>query len=266
MHTAAIVLLVCLLFERLSGAENAVREVPAYTQSSIANAASNEIGVLAPNTIAYLKGEGLSFVTRELLPGDIPASGALPALLPGTGVRVSVGNLAAQIFYVSPVQVNFLIPASLRAGQFEVQVVLNGTSGPRVPVRIRDAAPAFFEAPEGFALSARADGSVILPDQPARPGDIVVTYATGLGATIPAQEYGQLAREAAPLRDAAQSKLVLGGREIAADDILYMGISPGFAGLYQINWKIPEWAGPDMEIRLTSSGFESKAGVRAAIR
>lgn len=263
---AARVLLAVLLFERLFGAENAVREVPAYTPSSVANAASNEIGALAANTIAYIKGDGLAFVTRALQPQDVPASGIMPTVLPGTGVRVSVGNIAAQIYYVSPKQVNFLVPANLRPGAFDLQVFVDGVVGPRVPVRVAESAPAFFEAPEGYALSARADGSVLLPEQPAEPGEVVVTYATGLGDTAPAQTYGQIARSAAWIRNLAGARVSLGGREIDSDDILYMGVSPGFAGLYQINWKIPEWAESGMELRLTIGEGKSKEGLKLAIR
>lgn len=263
---AARVLLAFLLFERLFGAENAVREAPSYTPSSIANAASNEIGALAPNTIAYIKGDGLSFLTRALQPQDVPVSGIMPTVLPGTGVRVSVGNIAAQIYYVSPKQINFLVPSNLRPGPFEVQVFADGVVGPRVPVRIAGAAPAFFEAPEGHALSARVDGSVVLPDQPAAPGDILITYATGLGETAPSQTYGQIARTAAWIRDPAAAQLTLGGREIVSDDILYMGVSPGFAGLYQINWKVPEWAVSGMELRLAVGEAKSKEGLRVGLR
>lgn len=263
---AARVLLAILLFERLFGAENAVREVPAYTPSSIANAASNEIGALAPNTIAYIKGDGLSFVTRALQQQDVPASGIMPTVLPGTGVRVSVGNIAAQIYYVSPKQVNFLVPANLRPGPFELQVFVDGVVGPRVPVKVAEAAPAFFEAPEGYALSAQPDGSVILPEQPVAPGSVVVTYATGLGETAPAQTYGQVARAAAWIRNPGNARLLLGDREVDPDNILYMGISPGFAGLYQINWKIPEWAENGMEFRLSMGEAKSKQGLKLAIR
>jgi uncharacterized protein (TIGR03437 family) len=148
----------------------------------------------------------------------------MPTVLPGTGVRVSVGNIAAQIYFVSPRQVNFLVPPNLRPGAAEVQVFVDGLVGPRVPVRLNRASPAFFEGVSGFALTAHVDGRLVLPADPAGPGDVVVSYATGLGETSPSQVYGQIPRAAAWIRDFDTFKLTIADRAVDTDDIL-SGIS-----------------------------------------
>src|SRR5438132_9456815 len=94
---------------------SANREAPSYSGASIVNAADNQPGPLAPNAIATLYGTGLAYITKAISPQDI-RGGLLPTILPGTGVRVLVGNLPANIYFVSPTQINFLVPSSLLSG------------------------------------------------------------------------------------------------------------------------------------------------------
>jgi hypothetical protein len=67
---------------------------PSYTTSSIVNSADGQTGPLAPNMIGTIYGTGLSYVTRSLAPADV-IGGVLPTTLPGTGVTVLVGLIAA---------------------------------------------------------------------------------------------------------------------------------------------------------------------------
>ena len=93
-----------------------VNDGPSYTAAGIVNAADNETHSLAPNTLASLYGVRLSYVTAAISPSDIQG-GVLPTVLPGTGVHVTVGNLPATMYYVSPDQINFLVPANLLPGR-----------------------------------------------------------------------------------------------------------------------------------------------------
>src|ERR1700694_1297248 len=107
---------------------------PTYTSDSIVNAADNQPGALAPNAIGTIYGAGLAFTTRAIGADDIK-EGMLPTVVPGTGVRVSVGGILANIYFVSPGQINFLVPALLTAGPSYVQVFLDGRAGPQVSLQ-----------------------------------------------------------------------------------------------------------------------------------
>ncbi len=262
---AALVLLAVCVFACPLGAESATRQAPTYTQSSIVNAASNQPGAFAPNTIVALYGSDLAFVTRELRPEDV-RDGTMPTLLPGSGVRVLISRISAQIYFVSPGQVNLLIPSNLRTGPADLQLTLDGRAGPVVPIRLEDAAPALFEQAGGYAVAARGDGSVVWLDTPVVPGDVVVLYATGLGETVPPLRYGEIARGAASVKDAAEVRVIVDGRMSAAEDVSYAGVSPGFAGLYQVNWRVPEWAAGDVEVRVAVREARSQAGVKLPVR
>lgn len=237
---------------------------PSYTAAGIVNAADNETHSLAPNTLASLYGVRLSYVTAAISPSDIQG-GVLPTVLPGTGVHVTVGNLPATMYYVSPDQINFLVPANLLPGPSTVQVVLDGHSGPAVKITLASASPALFQLDATTAIVVRPDGSVITQQAPAKPGEIVILYATGLGQTLPPVPYGQLFNDAAPLEQFSNFKLVLGGATAAPGTVQYAGIAPGFAGLYQINVLLPKSAKANPEIRIGFGKVLSMAGIHLPV-
>src|ERR1700747_700181 len=116
---------------------------PFYTADSIANSASSIPGCYAPNTFVTIYGQNLAYVTKAISPEDISA-GTLPTALIGTHVRVLINNIPADIYYVSPPQVNLLIPPLLIAGPAVFQLILDGIAGPAVTINLANAAPAMF--------------------------------------------------------------------------------------------------------------------------
>jgi uncharacterized protein (TIGR03437 family) len=238
---------------RLSGQANG----PSYTSAGIVNAADNHPGPLAPNTLASLYGVRLSYVTLAMSPNDI-LGGMLPTLLPGTGVNVAVGGLAAVVYYVSPDQINFLVPSILKPGPSTVQVVLDGHSGPKVEIALAAASPALFQLDAQNAIAILPDGTLITPQAPAKPGDTIILYATGLGQTVIIIPDLQLFNSADPLEQFADFKLVLDGVAAGPGVVAYAGIAPGFAGLYQINVVLPKSTPANPEIKI---GFASDLSV-----
>ena len=259
---AARILVAALI---LAQAQAADLNSPDYTAAGIVNSADNRPGPLAPNTIASLYGVRLSYVTRGLTPDDI-RGGLLPTVLPGTGVHVLVGNMPAGLYYVSPNQINFLVPANLLPGPSTVQVVLDAHSGPLVNVTLAPAAPGLFQLNAQDAVAVRPDSSVISPDSPARPGDIVILYATGLGQTVPPIPYGEICTEAAPLANLGDFKLLLDGAPASATYVLYAGVAPGFAGLYQLNILLPKSTKANPEIRIGLGDAKSIAGLHLPVQ
>jgi len=237
---------------------------PNYTADGIVNSADNRPGPLAPNTIASLYGVRLSYVTRGLTPDDI-RGGLLPTVLPGTGVRVLVGNMPAGIYYVSATQINFLVPANLLPGPSTVQVVLDAHSGPLVKIMLQSASPELFQLDAQHAVAVRPDGSPITPDSPAHPGDIAILYATGLGQTVPPIPYGQICTEAAPLNQMSDFKLLLDGTKASEEYVQYAGVAPGFAGLYQLNILLPKSIQPNPEIRIGLGDAMSITGLHLPV-
>src|SRR5690242_13821987 len=103
---------VCLVLAALV-ASTAQAAGPVYSAESIVNGANFAPGPLAPNSIATIFGADLAWWT-ETLTQENTRVGALPNSL--ADVRVYVANYPAPLIYVSPTQINFLIPGDLRPG------------------------------------------------------------------------------------------------------------------------------------------------------
>jgi hypothetical protein len=188
---------------------------PCYSAAGIANSAANIAGYFAPNSFLTIYGSNLSYVTGSLGLGDI-SGGKLPidGEIQGTEVGVLIGNLPGYIYYVSPNQVNVLIPSLLIPGPVTIQLQTRGVYGP--PVQ----------------------------------SEVVVLYATGLGATSPAIASGELPAAAWPLADLSSFQVQLNGVALDSKSIQYAGDAPGFAGLFQINLQLPANCPSNPEIRI----------------
>jgi len=138
--------------------------------------------------------------------------------------------------------------------------------GPKAEFRLREAAPALYQLNETTAIALKADGSVAAPESPARAGEVVVLFATGLGETAPSFPRGAIATAAAQIVRRDEFRVLLDRSPVPAGNIAYVGTAPGFAGLYQINVWLPEGAGEDPEIELLLGGEISPPGIRIPVR
>jgi uncharacterized protein (TIGR03437 family) len=222
---------------------------PFYTADSIANTASSIAGFYAPNTFVTIYGQGLAYVKRAMTQDDIRA-GMLPTVLIGTGVRVLINSIPADIYYVSPTQVNLLIPTLLVAGPAIIQLIVDGLAGPPISITLDAAAPAMFQLDANTVLATHLDYSLVTAAAPAVAGEEIVLYATGLGPTIPAAIPNQIPEEIAWLASMSSFQIVLNGVPIDPLRIDYAGVTPGYAGLYQINFRLPNDAPQNPEIRV----------------
>ena len=238
---------------------------PSYSAASIVNSATNVPGPLAPNMIATIYGKDLCYVTRAIGPDDVRGN-VLPTALIGTGVRVFVAGLAAVIYYASPNQINFVVPSNLKAGAATVQLARDGLSGPEVGVTLVDSSPGFFQLDAVTVVAAFPDGSVVTKEKPAQGGQVIVLYAGGMGQTNPKTDYGVVPAIPAMILRMAELEVTLDGIPVDRPLIFYAGITPGFAGLYQVNLILPADAPPDPEIRVRIGNQSSPAGIHVPIR
>lgn len=265
---AARALLAGLSIARLLlGADTEARRfAPSYASSTVVHAASQQSGTFAPNTIVTLYGRQLAYVTRAIGAADV-RDGLMPTVLSGTGVKVLIDNVPAPIYFVSPGQVNFLLPVGLKEGVRKLHLSLDGIAGPVVEFRLAASAPGLFLRQPGQALAVRLDGTLAGSENPARPGDTLILFATGLGQTEGAPpRAGEVAKAAAALLAIDGFAVKLNDRPLPRDHIYYAGLAPGFAGLYQINLRVPDDAPADPEIRLVTMDAESPVAVRLPLR
>ena len=246
---AAIGLLAALVAGPLLADTSGNSGAPTYSADSIANSAANVVGLYAPNTFLSIYGRNLANVTRAIGPDDIRA-GMLPTALIGTGVRVLINSVAANMYYVSPGQVNVLVPTSLVPGPARLQLINNGVAGPEANITLGSAAPALFQLDARIVIATHGNGPLVSAQAPAQRGETVVLYATGLGVTLPPGTPNQIPQTAAQVAELSSFRVLLNGVAVDPRGILYAGVTPGFAGLFQINLKIPEDAPANPEIRI----------------
>jgi uncharacterized protein (TIGR03437 family) len=171
---------------------------------------------------------------------------AAPGLpLPTTlaGASITVNGQPAPLFFVSPTQINFQFPFEVTGAQALVQVTtLDGATTLLVPVM--PAAPAIIA---GGIIHA-ATGAPVNADNPARAGEVLTLFATGLGVTNPAVPSGAPA-PSAPLAVTASPVTVI-MRDWSAN-VVFSGLAPGSVGLYQVSFVVPD--GPSGIVQLTVS-------------
>jgi uncharacterized protein (TIGR03437 family) len=236
---------------------------PFYSSDSIVNAATQTPGALAPNAIATLYGQDLAFSTRAVVSTDV-VRGGLPTEL--DGVQVWFNAQPCPLFYISPTQINFLVPYRAVAGTVSITVTRDGVAGLPVNIEVHETSPGLFLWGDNQPVAVHLNGELISNESPALPGEIVVIYAGGLGHTMPDIPGGQLATAAFPIRFAPQLQILLDGIACPPGSILYAGLTPGFAGLYQINLRLPPDTPQSPEIQLVIGGDSSPGYIRLAIQ
>src|SRR5579863_5469732 len=112
---------------------------PVYSALSIVNAASQTVETLAPNTIATIYGTNLSWTTHAITTDDLNG-GTLPVSL--DGVSVYVNGILSNLLYISPGQINFLIPYDLVVPTVTIYVTRQGVGGPPATIQLALTAPA----------------------------------------------------------------------------------------------------------------------------
>ncbi len=165
-------------------------------------------------------------------------------------VRVYLNGAAVPLFYVSETQLNFMIPHKQIPGKAILRVARQGISGPEVTVTIVDVAPALFVTVDDYVIATHGDASVITPEAPAEGGEIIVIYATGLGKLDKNPDAGEIPQYVSRILKFSELKVRVGGAEISGDAIKYAGLTPGSAGLYQLNVELPRDLGADPELRV----------------
>ena len=233
---------------------------PAITLA--ANAEGEDL-TIAPNMWVEIKGANLAPAgMARIWQGSDFVNGKMPTQV--SGVSVTVDGKSAFVYYVSPTQVNVLTPPD--ALSFNPQVVLtnNGAQSPPFSALGQTVAPSFFVLGDGQHLVAtHADNSLVGPPAfsvpgytftPAKPGETIVLYANGFGATSVPLVSGS-ATQIGTLNPLPQ--VTIGGTSAA---VQFAGlISPG---LFQFNVVVPSKAADgDLVIRAATGSAITQPGI-----
>jgi adhesin/invasin len=189
----------------------------------------------------------------------------LPMELGTTSVVLS-GGAQLPLLYVSSTQINVLIPYEALVNETH-QVVVERNNAISVPVTtaVFNAAPAILSTAgnglgQGHIYVVAASGAETLANQnaPATAGNTVVIYCVGLGPVNPAVPSGSAA-PVSQLSNAIAPVTVNFGGQTAIPG--FSGLTPGFAGLYQVNVVVPSGVTPGNQVPVTlSAGGKTSSG------
>lgn len=224
----------------------AVATAPLETATTLSAAAYNSVPFVAPESIVAVF--GLELATTTLVANTTP----LPTTLGGTTVEVN--GRKAGLFFVSPGQVNYVIPAATEVGTANV-VVKAGTAISTGTVEIVPVAPAIFTANSSGRDVPAATLLRYTPTTGQQRYESISQFSGGRYLTKPID----LGADKGALSDQVFLILYVSGVRQAADDdgdgnqnenirVLmgsgeitpsFVGPATGFVGLEQINVQIP---------------------------
>jgi uncharacterized protein (TIGR03437 family) len=204
---------------------------------------------LAPGELISIFGANLAKVSTDLRGWT---GSTLPFFL--NGVSVDVAGRQAPLLYVSPGQINAQIPVDAPAGPVAVTVSNGNALGTAYTVSLAAIAPAIFFSPVPAVLK-NADFSLVSSSNPAKAGDVLLIYATGLGQTAPAIATGGVVG-AGVLAQTAPVTATIGGKSAP---VIYSIASPGAAGLYQVAVTVPSGLTGNVALMISEGGVASNS-------
>lgn len=246
------------------GILGSIQANPNVVTSGITNAAQPTAGI-APNTFITIKGSNLAATKRTLTNADITNS-TIPTTV--DGVTVTINGAPTYITYVSPVQINLVTPVELpTSGTVTVVITNNGLTSATVNATAQPLAPALFVNGTNAAYVAgfHANNTVVGPTTianatPATPGETIVLFGTGFGATNPAAASGKIVSPVEPL---------LLTPAILFDNVSAQVVFAGLiaTGVYQFNVVVPSGVpNGDVPVVASTGGYSSPPLVLTSIK
>jgi uncharacterized protein (TIGR03437 family) len=185
---------------------------------------------ISPGQFVALFGTGLAASSQTAKP---PYPNTL------NGVSVLINGKNAPLYFVSPTQINALVPFATTGATATISVQNNNATSNTVTVPVAATAPGIYsldQSGSGSGAILHADFSVVNDASPAAAGETVLIYLTGMGTTNPTVSDGTAGNASTLYNAVAPATIYVGGKP---GTVVFSGLAPGFPGLYQINVTLP---------------------------
>ena len=190
--------------------------------------------------------------TGRMAPGGLISIFGSGLAGPGARTVVEIGGKEARVLLAVPFQVNAEVPGDLAPGRYVLRV-RSAAGQAEQAVEIVAVAPAIFAVGADRGAVVNQDGTLNTPTTPLRRGQVMLIYATGLGAV---SKQGQLSVAVEPVT------ALLGGQVLQPQ---YAGLAPGFIGLYQINLAVPAATAPGTDVAVETAAGAGGEQCRARV-
>lgn len=259
-------------------AGSALAQTPVIATGGVLNGASFAKGqAITPGSLVSIFGTNLASKIAEA--DTIPLSKSLG----GVTVEFVNGNttINAPMLYVQPsdpannvsAQLNLQVPWEIvpSGSTANVNVIVNnnGAISAAAQVLVGPYSPGVFSS-NGLAIVENTDGTLAwaagtvpgLTTHPAKIGDVVIAYATGLGAVAnpPADGANSLDQLRSNL---VTPQILIGG---VSAPVQFSGLSPQFVGVNQINVTVPNVApGNNVPFQIILGGTTTSDSITMAV-
>ena len=220
---------------------------PTLTAGSFYNGADFRPGSISPCSIATIIAPGLApGIQGVVTPGSL--LGPLPYLLASDAV--SFNGTSAPIFNVANVngqqQITVQVPCEVvPASSVPVTVTVGSAPPATVNVPVLAASPGIFQTTMSDGVSRaviiRPDGSFVSLTNPARRGEIVQAFATGLGVTSPT--VGTNATAIPGSEAIVQGLIIVGITNTAGQGegvhVTAAQVAPDLIGVFMVSFQVP---------------------------
>jgi len=163
---------------------------PVISQGGVVNTASYAPG--GPPNGALAQGSFFSIYGSDLGPDQFAKAPGypLPTSLGGVSVAITTATTRADAYLVftSKGQINAILSSAVPVGDAQVVISYNGKTGSPAAIRVvKTSVGVFFQRVDGKDLAiaqniaSATDYPLNLPDTPAKPGQIVILWVTGVG-------------------------------------------------------------------------------------
>ena len=239
---------------------------PIVNRGGVINAASSAPGeAVAPGTIVSVYGssmaQGLNIASQTPLATTLG------------GATLIVGGIEQPLFFTSSGQINAQIPFEL-APNSRPQIILRNQTGAATAISVPETITIAENRPGIFTMNQQGtgQGAILISNTafvaapagsipgrltlPARRGEYISIYSTGLGAIQPAVLSGAKTPDDVLSWTVQPVEVKIGGVTVTPS---FAGLAPGFVGLYQVNAEIPAGVAPGSEVTviLTQNGVPS---------
>jgi uncharacterized protein (TIGR03437 family) len=190
---------------------------------------------VAPNTIVSLFSQGGQFGAGQQSFTTLP----LPTTM--LAIQALLNGTAMPLYYVSPSQINLLVPNNApTSGTADLQVVRtdNGQVLGDTTIIMTTVAPGLFTSDgsgKGQVAAVNQDGTYNSSSNPISRGQVLQIYGTGLGNIPGAPNDGSAVSTATPTPQTTTA--TIGG---ITCPMQYSGLAPGLVGVWQANVQISD--------------------------
>jgi uncharacterized protein (TIGR03437 family) len=257
-----------------------VTGVPVPQPTSISNSASGAFGVISPGELITIKGANLGPTTATSF--SVAAGNTVSNTL--AGVQVLFDTIPGTPLYVSPTQINVIVPYEI-AGRASTNVVVSysGQLSSGILQTVANQAPGIFtdnSTGVGQASVLNLNGSLngpasgvtvgtqTIPTTPTTAGSVIAVFMTGGGQTNPAGVTGTLTPTGAGTPLYKIPGTVTATINGVNAPVQFAGGAPGeVTGVIQVNLLVPAGvSGGTLPVAITINGSTTPVGPTVAVQ